>query len=64
MSGTPRKEPVVITSSKSNIAHGEGGAVLLDSSNAACRLLGGKPWKPPGRYNLVFLWLGDVENTH
>jgi len=49
MSGTPRKEPVVITSSKVNIAHGEGGAVLLDSSNAACRLLGGKPWKPLGR---------------
>jgi len=26
MSATPRKEPLVITSSKSNIAHGEGGA--------------------------------------
>ncbi|CAE7231993.1 ppsC [Symbiodinium pilosum] len=28
MSATPRKEPLVITSSKSNIAHGEGGAGL------------------------------------
>jgi len=28
MSGTPRKDPMVITSSKSNIAHGEGGAGL------------------------------------
>eukprot|EP00442_Polarella_glacialis_P001443 CAMPEP_0115138544 /NCGR_PEP_ID=MMETSP0227-20121206/57733_1 /TAXON_ID=89957 /ORGANISM="Polarella glacialis, Strain CCMP 1383" /LENGTH=932 /DNA_ID=CAMNT_0002546191 /DNA_START=108 /DNA_END=2902 /DNA_ORIENTATION=- len=28
MMGTPRKEPLVITSSKSNIAHGEGGAGL------------------------------------